>query len=112
MSSFAKLLEGDIVDPLSGPPPFRRNQFGGDLGGPIKKDKLFFFTNFEGLRQSLATTMDAFVPEPYLAAGMLPCNAAGSGGIFPVTGATGCTPSTAANSTEPGVSSAPFPARM
>ncbi len=99
----------DIVDPLSGPPPFRRNQFGGDLGGPIKKDKLFFFTNFEGLRQSLATTMDAFVPEPYVAAGMLPCNAAGSGGIFPVTGATGCTPSTAANSTEPGVSIGAIP---
>jgi hypothetical protein len=94
----------DIVDPVSGPPPFRRNQFGVDLGGPIKKDKLFFFGNWEGLRQSLATTQDIFVPEPYVALGMLPCNASSSGGAFPVTGATGCTPSTSANSTQPGVS--------
>jgi hypothetical protein len=99
-----KLDARDIVDPSSGPPPFRRNQFGVDLGGPIKKDKLFFFGNWEGLRQSLATTTDIFVPEPYVALGMLPCHAVGGGGLFPVTGATGCTPSTATNSTQPGVS--------
>jgi Carboxypeptidase regulatory-like domain len=93
----------DIVDPASGPPPFRRNQFGGDLGGPIKKDKLFFFGNWEGLRQSLATTTDIFLPEPYTVQGKLPCNAAGAGGTNPVVGLTGCTPSTAANSTQPGV---------
>jgi hypothetical protein len=97
----------DIVDPLSGPPPFRRNQFGVDLGGPIKKDKLFFFGNWEGLRQSLATTEDISIPEPYVALGMLPCNAAN--GPFPVTGATGCTPSTTTNSTQPGVSIGTIP---
>src|SRR5215813_4101760 len=35
----------------SKPPPFRRNQFGGHLGGPIFKDKAFFFFSYEGLRQ-------------------------------------------------------------
>jgi outer membrane receptor protein involved in Fe transport len=44
------------------PPPFRRNQFGGSVGGPIKKDKVFFFFNYEGIRQVLDTTYLNFVP--------------------------------------------------
>ena len=31
--------------------PYHRNQFGGDVGGPIKKDKAFFFFSYAGLRQ-------------------------------------------------------------
>lgn len=44
------------------PPPFKRNQFGATAGGPIKKDKTFFFFNYEGLRQSLTSTAVDTVP--------------------------------------------------
>ena len=43
-------------------PPFKRNQFGGTLGGPIFKDRTFFFADYEGLRQSLNTTTTLTVP--------------------------------------------------
>ena len=41
--------------PHSRQPQFRLNQFGGSIGGPILKDKFFFFANYEGLRQTWAT---------------------------------------------------------
>jgi Carboxypeptidase regulatory-like domain len=47
-------------------PPFRLGQFGGTFGGPIKKDKAFFFVNYEGLRQLQALTYTAAVPDPGL----------------------------------------------
>jgi hypothetical protein len=44
-------------------PPLRMNQFGGDLGGPIRKDRTFFYMNYEGLRQSIGDTQSAaYVP--------------------------------------------------
>ncbi len=43
--------------------PFRRNQFGGVLGGPIKRDKTFFFASYSGLRQTTSTFLNnAIVP--------------------------------------------------
>ena len=57
-------------------PPFRRNQFGGALGGPIKKDKLFVFGNYEGFRQALALSSVSVVPDAQARTGSLP-NAAG-----------------------------------
>jgi hypothetical protein len=53
-------------------PPFRRNQFGGALGGPLKKDKLFVFGNYEGFRQSLALSNVTVVPDNEVRLGELP----------------------------------------
>ena len=43
-------------------PPFRMGQYGLTLGGPIKKDKLFFFISYEGLRQLQSTNPEFSVP--------------------------------------------------
>jgi hypothetical protein len=43
-------------------PPFRRNQFGGSMGGPLKKNKWFLFGNYEGFRQVLAESSVSVVP--------------------------------------------------
>jgi hypothetical protein len=62
----------NYFDAASGPPPFIRNNFGGVLGGPIKKDKTFFFIGYEGLRQGLGTTLIATVPTALARQGILP----------------------------------------
>lgn len=58
-----KLEDRNFFDLQSGAPPFHQNQFGGSLGGPIKKDRIFFFGNYEGLRQSKVTSAIVTVPD-------------------------------------------------
>ncbi len=53
-------------------PPFRQNQFGGALGGPLKKDRLFLFGNYEGFRQAEALSAVSVVPDLQVRQGLLP----------------------------------------
>jgi hypothetical protein len=47
---------------LAGKPKFRRNQFGGVLGGPVVHEKTFFFIDYQGTRQNIARTRTSTVP--------------------------------------------------
>ena len=55
----AKNFFDSARDPI---PPFKLNQFGANLGGPILKDKLFFFGDYEGKRVRQAQTFLSSVP--------------------------------------------------
>src|SRR5262245_31326989 len=56
------------------PPPFTRHQFGASAGGPIQKNRLFFFGGVERLQEDLGVTTTSFVPS----------DAARSGALFPI----------------------------
>lgn len=67
--SFFEFLRNDVFDArepidLLNPhkPAFRLNQFGGSLGGPLRKNKTFYFLAYEGLRQTWGQTLPGFVP--------------------------------------------------
>jgi hypothetical protein len=61
--------------------PYHRNQFGATLGGPVMKDKLFFFGSYGGLRQSTTSTLSALVPTAAQRNGDFSANLPTSGGL-------------------------------
>ena len=52
-------------------PQYRRNQFGGTLGGPLLRDRTFFFVDYQGQRQAIGRTVISVVPTAAAAAGDL-----------------------------------------
>jgi hypothetical protein len=57
---------------VAGKPDFTRNQFGGAVGGPLAKDRLFYFVGYEALRENLGKTISSFVPDDNARVGILP----------------------------------------
>jgi outer membrane receptor protein involved in Fe transport len=61
-------------DPVGGgEPSFRRNQFGGTIGGPIIRDRTFFFFNYEGFRQAQGVSIQSTVLSPNARNGRVTC---------------------------------------
>src|ERR1700728_2648116 len=56
--------------------PFRLNQFGGEVGGPIVRDRSLFFLTYEGLRQSYAQPLVGYAPTPAFGARVVAANPA------------------------------------
>ena len=82
-------------------PPFRRNQFGASIGGPIQKDRTFIFGDYEGIRQALGLTQVDIVPsanarEGILAAGGTPPSPCPANSSLLTPGANVCVDSSAA----------------
>ena len=65
-------------------PPFTQNQFGGNLGGRVIKDKLFFFSSYEGFRQRLGTAITGTVPTPQMLNGDFSGLLDASGNVIPI----------------------------
>jgi hypothetical protein len=53
-------------------PEFKRNQFGGVFGGPVRRDRTFFFAGYEALIERLGRTVSSVVPDDNARRGILP----------------------------------------
>jgi|CZKD01.1.fsa_nt_gi hypothetical protein len=67
-------------------PPLRRNNFGATIGGPIIKNKTFFFFDYDGLRQTTQSVPQAGVPSDLMRAGDFGEVCSQQGGTFDSTG--------------------------
>ena len=70
-------------------PAMRRNEFGGSVGGPIRKDKTFFFFDFDGTREADGTTHNGGVPDAAERAGDFSEICTRSTGVNPPAGTFG-----------------------
>src|SRR2546428_1234839 len=57
-----------------GAPPFKRNQFGGSLGGPLRRDKMFIFGTYEAFRERRNDEASPIVPSAQARQGLIPCH--------------------------------------
>ncbi len=65
--SSANLARDPFSESGSGPiPAGLKNQFGGSVGGPVIKNKVFFFTDYQGVRQKVGTSEVVTVPTSHL----------------------------------------------
>lgn len=69
----------NYFDPVTGTSSFRRNQFGATVGGPIFRNRTFFFVNYEGFRQAQGVALSSTTLSPNARKGLVTC-----------TGGTGC----------------------
>jgi len=68
----------EVQWPATEKQPFWKHQYGATLGGPIKVDRMFFFGNFEGIRQNETQTQSRVVPNALARQGIIPLAAGGA----------------------------------